>query len=227
MQMRISRMVSQGGFTLVEIAIVLVIIGLLLGGVLKGTELIENSKVKRAVSEINGISAAYYSYLDRYQRIPGDDGPDAATLATRGGAWTAATLTAGNNNGVLTSNLNQTWAATGEHTAFWQHVRAAGLITGDASAVGVTAQPRNAFGGLIAVVTQPVTVNLQGPKVCLSQVPGKSALAIDVQLDDGQGATGRTRATVGGVNPGNTNPTNGALAAPYNENNYYTVCTQF
>ena len=46
----------QSGFTLVEIAIVLVIIGLLLGGVLKGTELIENSKVKRAITEVNGTS---------------------------------------------------------------------------------------------------------------------------------------------------------------------------
>lgn len=218
---------SQGGFTLVEIAIVLVIIGLLLGGVLKGTELIENSKVKRAVSEINGISAAYYSYLDRYQRIAGDDGPALATLTARGGTW-ASISEFGNNNGVLTANRNQTWnaAAGTEHGAFWQHVRASGLITGDATGVGAAAQPRNAFGGLIGIVTQAVNGNLQGTKVCLSQVPGKSARAIDGQLDDGNGDTGRTRATAGGANPGNTNPNNNLLGAAYSEDNYYTVCTQ-
>lgn len=225
--MRIPVKSSQAGFTLVEIAIVLVIIGLLLGGVLKGTELIENSKVKRAASEINGISAAYYSYLDRYQRIAGDDGPNLAAITGRGGTW-ATTTEFGNNNGVLTANRGQTWnAASGtEHAAFWQHIRAAGLVTGDATAVGPTAQPRNAFGGLIGMVTQTVNGNLQGTKVCLSQVPGKSAQAIDTQLDDGNGASGRTRATQGGANPGNTNPNNTALAAPYNEGNYYTVCTQ-
>ncbi|HNG59525.1 MAG TPA: prepilin-type N-terminal cleavage/methylation domain-containing protein, partial [Cellvibrionaceae bacterium] len=90
---------QQAGFTLVEIAIVLVIIGLLLGGVLKGTELIENSKVKRAVNELNSITAALYAYQDRYQRLPGDDGPNLATLTGRGGPWTAVTV-AGNNNGV-------------------------------------------------------------------------------------------------------------------------------
>ena len=58
---------AQSGFTLVEIAIVLVIIGLLLGGVLKGQELIENGRVKNAANDMNGIVAAYNSYLDRYR----------------------------------------------------------------------------------------------------------------------------------------------------------------
>ena len=56
-----------------EIAIVLVIIGLLLGGVLKGQEMIENAKIKNVINDLKGISAAYYSYLDRYKAIPGDD----------------------------------------------------------------------------------------------------------------------------------------------------------
>ena len=73
--MRSSRRRAQSGFTLVEIAIVLVIIGLLLGGVLKGQELIENGRVKSAAADMNGITAAYNSYLDRYRKLPGDDGP--------------------------------------------------------------------------------------------------------------------------------------------------------
>jgi prepilin-type N-terminal cleavage/methylation domain-containing protein len=223
--MRTQTKSSQSGFTLVEIAIVLVIIGLLLGGVLKGTELIENSKVKRAASEINGIGAGYYSYLDRYKTIPGDDGP-VGVLNARGGAWTTVTE-AGGSNGILTVAVGATWnAASGtEHGAFWQHVRAAGFINGDATAVGAAGQPRNAFGGLIGITTANVNGNLQGLKVCLSQVSGKSAQALDTQLDDGNGATGRTRATLGAVNA-NTNPNNNLLAAPYSEDSYYTLCTQ-
>ena len=75
---------KQSGFTLIEIAIVLVIIGLLLGGVLKGQEMINNGKIKRAINDVNGISAAYYSYLDRYAAFPGDD----ANAATR---WSSRT----------------------------------------------------------------------------------------------------------------------------------------
>lgn len=57
---------NQQGFTLVEIAIVLVIIGLLLGGVLKGQELIKNAKIKAAASDINAYSVALIGYQDRY-----------------------------------------------------------------------------------------------------------------------------------------------------------------
>src|SRR4030088_3250787 len=60
-------------FTLVEIAIVLVIIGLLLGGILKGQEMITQAKIKNIVNDFNGITAAINSYQDRYKALPGDD----------------------------------------------------------------------------------------------------------------------------------------------------------
>src|SRR5579864_1407432 len=63
----------QGGFTLVEIAIVLVIIGLLIGGVLKGQELIYNQKVKSTYDLYRQYTAAMYGYQDRYKALPGDD----------------------------------------------------------------------------------------------------------------------------------------------------------
>jgi hypothetical protein len=198
---------------------------LLLGGVLKGTELIENSKVKRAANEINGITAAFYSYQDRYQRLPGDDGP-IGTLTGRGGNWNVTQ--GGNANGVIVSAANQTFANTAaEHVGFWQHLRAAGFINGPSNTVGTLALPVNAFGGLIgftnAQVGNPISP-IGGRVVCLSQVPGKSAAALDVQLDDGNGDTGRIRATLG-VLGANTAP-GGALAAPYSENNIYTTCVQ-
>ena len=84
----IPRRAAQAGFTLVEIAIVLVIVGLLLAGVLKGQELIENSRVKAAAGEMNGVSAAFNAYRDRFRTLPGDDGPNAAALQARGpGMW--------------------------------------------------------------------------------------------------------------------------------------------
>ena len=63
---------KQGGFTLVEIAIVLVIIGLLLGGILKGQELINNAKVRSVADRQNSLKASWYSFRDRYSYGPGD-----------------------------------------------------------------------------------------------------------------------------------------------------------
>lgn len=227
--MKTSYKKSQSGFTLVEIAIVLVIIGLLLGGVLKGTELIENSKVKRAASEINGVTAALYSYQDRYQRLPGDDGP-IATLNARGGSWGPSVVTlSGNNNGVITATVGNTFNGNGEGgAAFWSHLRAAGFISGDPAALGAVALPKNAFGGVIGITTAAVgdpASPLTGKMVCLSQVPGKSAAALDTQLDDGIGNTGKMRATLG-VSGANTVPAATALAAAYNETAQYTICVQ-
>ena len=60
------------GVTLVEIAIVLVIIGLLLGGILKGQELINNARVRAIADRQAGLKVAWYAFLDRYQGLPGD-----------------------------------------------------------------------------------------------------------------------------------------------------------
>src|SRR3954464_2211002 len=70
---KMKSMKAQAGFTLVEIAIVLVIIGLLLGGILKGQEMITQAKIKNIVNDFNGITAAINSYQDRYKALPGDD----------------------------------------------------------------------------------------------------------------------------------------------------------
>ena len=54
------------------IAIVLVIIGLLLGGVLKGQELITGARVRNLISQQDGIKAAFFGFQDRYRALPGD-----------------------------------------------------------------------------------------------------------------------------------------------------------
>src|SRR5512142_2289648 len=90
-----SSMPKQQGFTLIEIAIVLVIIGLLLGGVLKGQELITSARVRNLISHQDGIKAAYLGFVDRYRALPGD-----YALATTNitGVSTAA-CSGGNGNG--------------------------------------------------------------------------------------------------------------------------------
>src|SRR5437763_13829667 len=64
---------QQSGFTLVEIAIVLVIIGLLLGGILKGQELINSARVKNIANDFRVIPTYVYAYQDKFRALPGDD----------------------------------------------------------------------------------------------------------------------------------------------------------
>ena len=78
---------------------------------MQGQELIENSRVKQAVKDMNGTAAAISAYQDRYGRLPGDDG-NAVALAARGTNW--ASVSAGNANGLLQINANQTFTGAGE-----------------------------------------------------------------------------------------------------------------
>ncbi|MBS0309421.1 MAG: prepilin-type N-terminal cleavage/methylation domain-containing protein [Proteobacteria bacterium] len=167
---------TQSGFTLVEIAIVLVIIGLLLGGVLKGQEMIENARVKSIVNDMNGVAAAYNAYIDRYRAIPGDE--VAATYTGRGWAGTAV----GNGNGVLGINAGQTFTNGGEQAALWRALRASGLAAGDPTAPATQAGlPRSGTGGLIGVTVAPY--GLVGAAVCISGVTTKQATGVDTTID--------------------------------------------
>ena len=67
---------KQSGFTLVEIAIVLVVIGLL--GILKGQQLINSARVRNMADQNSGVQAAYYGFIDRFRNLPGDMTPTAA-----------------------------------------------------------------------------------------------------------------------------------------------------
>ncbi len=178
---------KQSGFTLVEIAIVLVIIGLLLGGVLKGQELINSAKVKNIANDLNGIAAGVYAYQDRYKAFPGDDSAAVARWALTAGRQ-------GDKNGVVgttTTNFNGTDVS--ENTFFWQHMRHAGFVAGDKTN---GEQPRNTLGGIVGVQTGTgvaATPDLGGLVVCTSNLPGKIAEAIDLQFDDGIKNAGNLR----------------------------------
>lgn len=210
---------NQGGFTLVEIAIVLVIIGLLLGGVLKGQELITQAKIKNVANDLNGMAAAIYGYQDRYKAFPGDDGK----AKTR---WSSASN--GNGDGKVDGKFNSK-TDTDESRMFWNHLRLAGFIGGDTDS---SAQPQNAAGGIIGVQTNagPSSgIELAGLIVCSSNLPGKIANAIDAQFDDGVPDKGAVRgyAQTGSVAAdGATSPVDSASTGAYTDDGVklFTIC---
>lgn len=67
---------SEKGFTLVELAIVLVIIGVLIGGVIKGQGMIEGARGKKVVTDATVLINAQYRYYERMGRYAGDDNDD-------------------------------------------------------------------------------------------------------------------------------------------------------
>src|SRR5262245_65752462 len=126
---------KETGLTLVEIAIVLVIIGLLLGGILKGQEMITQAKIKNVIADMSGVSAAMYGYQDRYKSLPGDD----KNANTRWGA------SAGDGDGIVVGKWTDT---TKESVFFWDHLRRAGFISGSGAE-----NPFNAVSGKMGVQT--------------------------------------------------------------------------
>ncbi|HTT08330.1 MAG TPA: prepilin-type N-terminal cleavage/methylation domain-containing protein [Gammaproteobacteria bacterium] len=198
---------KQRGFTLVEIAIVLVIIGLLLGGILKGQELITSARVRNIADQNSGVQAAYYGFIDRYRQVPGDmTGSGANSVcnvvsANAAGCSGGTTTIAGDANGQLKPN---DW---GEGSALWAHLSAANFIQGayvggatDATSYSQdNVAPKNAFNGYI-MLTQSADYVGGTPTTRLLMVVGHLIPAnvmseLDRKIDDGLPLTGVLRAT--------------------------------
>jgi prepilin-type N-terminal cleavage/methylation domain-containing protein len=207
---------QQAGFTLVEIAIVLVIIGLLLGGILKGQEMINSGKIKSVINDMKAVSVAYYSYQDRYRAIPGDD--NAASTRLNGAV-------SGNGDGIITAanvfnavtNIGAPGAAT-ESNKFWQHTRMAGFMSGVATALAAL-PPANGVGGVVGV--EDAAYAMTGAVVCASLVPLSMAQSMDISIDDGISASGTFRTGAAAAIP--TGPV-GILYDVTNPTGLATVC---
>ena len=190
------------GFTLVEIAIVLVIVGLLLGGLFKGRELITMARVHKITGQIQAVQAAYYAFAELHRYPPGDM-PNAKAVAGIGSAISSGALYGGDGDGGLDEGSFQ------EASAVWHHMAAAGLIQG-AYAGGVSAAsaykpgeaaPANPYGGamLLGVLNEYMDA-VASPSARLALVLGDGIPVgvlrmIDNRLDDGKPATGSLRAS--------------------------------
>jgi prepilin-type N-terminal cleavage/methylation domain-containing protein len=164
---------NEAGFTLVEIAIVMVIIGLLIGGVLKGQAMIQNAKVKRVVKQSDEMRAAVMTFYDRYGVYPGDE--NLANVPPGGGDG------AGNGNGQI---------AGAEIYEVYRDLSLAGLIAGTYN--GTSDLPKHAFGGNMDLiwVNAPGASTPPAHYLRFFNVPADVCQEIDTKYDDGVQDTG-------------------------------------
>lgn len=179
---------TQKGFTLVELVIVLVVLGLLIGGVLKGHDLLTNARLKRIQSDNAGIAAALATYQDRYLALPGDDGRASQrfSIYSDGINDPLAADIDGDDSGTIDGN----WIglANSETANIWKHLRASGVIAGDGDD---DTQPTNAYGGQIGL--RDGALLLAGHVVVLGSIDGQVARLLESRLDDGTPDSGRIR----------------------------------
>ncbi len=180
------------GFTLAEIAIVLVIIGLMLTGVFKGQALIDSARVRSMASEVSGIRSAWYSFQERYRALPGD--------FQSAGTQIDSAAVSGNGNGRIDDNR--------ERAGVWQQLSLAGFINGNydgaQSSVGSASDldcapgtcPKNPFNGFYKISYSAQAADVVDPTHEIftgDQIPVGILAELDRKLDDGLPTKGRFR----------------------------------
>lgn len=234
---------KQAGFTLVELAVVMIIIGLLIGGVLKGQELIANAQIASTVSQIKGVDAAVSTFNDTYSAFPGD-----MSNATTRIANCAAPCADGSGNSFISTagnaaiGPNVAGANAGEALNFWLHLNLADLITGvDMSGVGNFGEslPSAPVGGGFVVgytntgaITNSNGTGRGGHYIVLRNAGGvagagatltpNQAARIDNKMDDGSPNQG-TVVAIGTAGAAGCHSAAG-IAGVYNENLQGLLC---
>jgi prepilin-type N-terminal cleavage/methylation domain-containing protein len=208
------------GFTLVEIAIVLVIIGLLLGGVLKGQELIASARVRNLIALQDGSKAAFYGFQDRYRALPGDY----SSASTNINCPVNPCLN-GNGNGRVEISANPVnGSVVPEYLLAWTHLAAAGFINGSfqmqaadtsATAANSPSSPYGvylelAYDGWYGVNQSGFTMTGSGPNPARhtfktgNGVPVEIAAEVDRKIDDGRPYSGSFQFSI--YAPGSNTP---------------------
>jgi prepilin-type N-terminal cleavage/methylation domain-containing protein len=198
-------MEHQRGFTLIEIAIALVIISLLLGGVLKGQELIISARVRNLIAQQEGIKAAYFGFQDRFRSMAGDFASASSTLKCP----TGLTCLNGNGNGVIEDHSIPITvigmpSEVHEELLAWMHLASAGFLNGSyAMSPGESAttdanSPKNAYNIYLQLIYDASYADVAAPvnKHNLKtgpQIPVEIIAEVDRKIDDGNGARGAFR----------------------------------
>jgi prepilin-type N-terminal cleavage/methylation domain-containing protein len=202
---------QESGFTLVELAVVMVIIGLLIGGILKGQELIANAQVTATIAQLKGFEAGITTFRDKYGQLPGDMNNGGARLNNCTGNCAGNGGTGDGRIGGLDSVL-VAHPANSENMRAFYHLSAAGLIQGvivngamrfgegvpaakagggfrigydnDGGGIGGLANFRP--GHFLTISNQPTGAIAGGNGI----LPGSQAGQIDRKLDDGRSRQG-------------------------------------
>ena len=206
---------TEGGFTLVELAIVMIIIGLLIGGILKGQELITNARVSSTVAQVKAVESGISGFRDKYGGVPGDIANPGARLPGCTSTLCVLASAATNADGFIsvaaagTSTFNPGVAidATSESAASFVQLGASGFIGGvnggaAALAIGgsnpstpiagawVLATSLGALGtGLVGPTATAATVLQSGAYLSLTQGLGAAVSATTGPLTPVQAAT--------------------------------------
>jgi prepilin-type N-terminal cleavage/methylation domain-containing protein len=178
------------GFTLLELSIVLVIIGLLIGGIFVGQSLIHTAQLNAVISEFNRYQTATQNFKQQYQALPGDMNNATSFWGSAGGtgsdatcqntvSTTAATCN-GNGDGVIGTSV----VAQDEISRYWQHLANAKMIEGSYTGVGYggaasvpgTNMPASRYGGNTGWLVLPSSVYCGGGAVSFSTDCGKGHL---------------------------------------------------
>ncbi len=192
------------GFSLIELAIVLIVIGLLIGGVLKGRELIESARLKRMISQLSEYQMATSTFLDKFDSLPGDYKKASLMINT--------SLRDGNGNGIIDGGG---LSSNGEALTFWSHLAAAGLIGNpgkdEDKNIGEFGKgaPETCLGGGFTIEYTPR--GLSGHWFIVGKKNGdhgdgglltpQQAMSIDKKLDNGYPNSGKVRAFDGSDQP--------------------------
>ncbi|MEP7157034.1 MAG: prepilin-type N-terminal cleavage/methylation domain-containing protein [Betaproteobacteria bacterium] len=212
---------ADSGFTLIEMAIVLLILGLLSSSILKGQELIAAAKTKTLAQEFRAVQTALHGYQDRYKAIPGDHRA-ANTVDVR--ASLASTPAGMVGNGFIDGAWDST-VPTDESRLFWQHARLAGFLSGPTTVTDADYTPMAMFGSKLGISS---TMQINAPSqmvgsynICTDGIPGKLAKQLDIQMDDGNTQTGSVRVADEG------SPHLALDAAAIGDGGKYIVCLSF
>lgn len=198
---------SEKGFTLVELAIVMIIIGLLIGGILKGQELIANAALTSTVTQIKSIDAATSAFKDKYNSFPGDMTNPTARIPA---CAAAPCSNAGNGNGRLETVPDS--AQAGEENAFWAQLTAADVLSSSGTNLAAEIDGNFFTGGYstgavgdFSLADQTVTyrgghylglgASATGDYTAAGQegLTPNEAARIDTKIDDGSPNTGSVR----------------------------------